>query len=153
MLGSVPYGCPSIFLRCRALYPAVAVVLPHQTPPGFYSSGLRQSRIPSMNRIGEKFLEIMEREGVRDVPDLVDRINETREHYNLPIPEVTVEEMAAYMTAPEDERPELQTLFFLALELALGWSREQSVRFLDELSQAMWAGPGGAFDDAEPPQP
>jgi hypothetical protein len=42
MLGSVPYGCPSI-LRCRGLYPAVAVVLPHQTPPGFYGSGPERS--------------------------------------------------------------------------------------------------------------
>jgi hypothetical protein len=91
----------------------------------------------SVNLFGERLMEIMERKGIVDLDELVDRLNEARVRFGYPTPEITTERLALLMTTPPREQPDLRVSFFLLLEQALGTSRDSTLDVMIALSYAL----------------
>jgi hypothetical protein len=90
-----------------------------------------------VNLFGEWLMEIMEREGIADLDELVDRLNEARVRFGNPTPEITSEGLAHLMTTPPIKQPDLHVSFCLLLEQALGTSRNSTLDAMIALSYAL----------------
>jgi hypothetical protein len=102
-----------------------------------------------MNQFGEVLMAIMEREGIQSLPEFVALLNEERERYDPPPPEVTSEYLATLMTAAHEERPWLSPELIVLMGGALSLSEEKLEKDRRALARGWYCDPSGAFDSMD----